>query len=227
MWRLLLVYELLWFGLCMENCDQDYDNSNVITSPEDLPSPVSSLTADVNDKRLQYYLWMKRAADGARSGGMGRSKQLRWLSNIFFCIGCNKTFFLLAITIAILTQSVVSRRELMNLQKSQIFILEGGNWGADFFNIKKGIFYQMPFHKMMPCCCIFQIVDTENGQSWRRNFVFWFRIKYYTISLNQINRSAYHASLNSSDHDAGDFFFNGEGNCNDHCLVYCCTLNLT
>ncbi|KAK4015690.1 hypothetical protein OUZ56_030663 [Daphnia magna] len=50
---------------------QDYENSNVIASREDF-SP-----SDVNGKRLQYFLWMKRAADGARSGGMGRSKQLR------------------------------------------------------------------------------------------------------------------------------------------------------
>ncbi|XP_046633108.1 uncharacterized protein LOC124312662 [Daphnia pulicaria] len=69
---------------------EDYDNSNVITSPEDLPSTVSSLTADVNDKRLQYYLWMKRAADGARSGGMGRSKQLRYHHCYFNPISCFK-----------------------------------------------------------------------------------------------------------------------------------------
>ena len=72
-------FTLIW-PLCMENCDQDYDNSNVITSPEDLTSlaPSSLMSApDVNDKRLRYYLWMKRAADGQRTGGLGRSKQLR------------------------------------------------------------------------------------------------------------------------------------------------------
>ncbi len=50
---------------------QDFDNPSVISSHEDL-----SLGADVDDKPLQYYLWMKRAADSSRGGG-GRTKQLR------------------------------------------------------------------------------------------------------------------------------------------------------
>ncbi|KAI9550564.1 hypothetical protein GHT06_005066 [Daphnia sinensis] len=61
---------------------QDYENSNAISSREDL-SP-----SDVNDKRLQYFLWIKRAADGARSGGMGRSKQLRYHHCYFNPISC-------------------------------------------------------------------------------------------------------------------------------------------
>ncbi|KAK4015691.1 hypothetical protein OUZ56_030663 [Daphnia magna] len=68
----------------MENSDQDYENSNVIASREDF-SP-----SDVNGKRLQYFLWMKRAADGARSGGMGRSKQLRYHHCYFNPISCFK-----------------------------------------------------------------------------------------------------------------------------------------
>ncbi|KZS12162.1 Uncharacterized protein APZ42_022954 [Daphnia magna] len=63
---------------------EDYENSNVIASREDF-SP-----SDVNGKRLQYFLWMKRAADGARSGGMGRSKQLRYHHCYFNPISCFK-----------------------------------------------------------------------------------------------------------------------------------------
>nr|CAH0113712.1 unnamed protein product [Daphnia galeata] len=72
---------------------EDYDNSNVITSREDLTSlaPSSLMSApDVNDKRLQYYLWMKRAADGQRTGGLGRSKQLRYHHCYFNPISCFK-----------------------------------------------------------------------------------------------------------------------------------------
>ncbi|KAI9556654.1 hypothetical protein GHT06_016444 [Daphnia sinensis] len=67
---------------CAWKTNQDYENSNAISSREDL-SP-----SDVNDKRLQYFLWIKRAADGARSGGMGRSKQLRYHHCYFNPISC-------------------------------------------------------------------------------------------------------------------------------------------
>lgn len=65
-----MLLTLLW--TVHENYVQDFDNPSGISSREDL-----SLVADINDKPLQYYLWMKRAADSSRGGGGGRTKQLR------------------------------------------------------------------------------------------------------------------------------------------------------
>lgn len=38
----------------------------------------------MQEKPLQYVLWMKRAADGSRMGGIGRTNQLRLEKEIPF-----------------------------------------------------------------------------------------------------------------------------------------------
>lgn len=58
--------------------DQDYENLNAIASLEDSPS-----SEVLKDNSLQYLLWMKRAADSSRSGGAGRTKQLRLHNDSF------------------------------------------------------------------------------------------------------------------------------------------------
>lgn len=58
------------------NRDQDYENLNDIADRSD-----ASNSEVLKENPFQYLLWMKRAADSSRSGGGGRTKQLRLHKN--------------------------------------------------------------------------------------------------------------------------------------------------